>query len=244
MTRCKTLWEASPAAFAVPENEVHVWRVDLDSPTARIEELRQTLSADESRRASRMHLEAHRGHYIVARGVLRALLSRYLDRPPEKLSFIYGEHGKPALDEGSLCFNLSHSHDLALYALARDDRQVGIDVEYIRKKAARQRIAERFFAAQEVAALQATAAELQEAAFFECWTRKEAYLKARGDGISLPLDSFVVALGEEAALLRCEGDPGEVARWSLRGMDPGPGYAAALCAEGNDWRLRCYQWES
>lgn len=242
MTRCKTLWEASPAALALPENEVHVWRVALDPPTARIEELKETLSTDESRRASRFHLEAHRGHYIVARGVLRALLSRYLDRPPEALRFIYGEHGKPALDEGSLHFNVSHSRALALYALARE-RQVGVDIEYMRKKVAREQIAERFFAPQEVAALQATAAELQEAAFFKCWTRKEAYLKARGDGISLPLDSFVVALGEEAALLRYEGDPGEVARWSLRGVDPGPGYAAALCAEGNDWQLRCYQWK-
>jgi 4'-phosphopantetheinyl transferase len=242
MTTFKTLWESPSAELALPENEVHVWRVALDPPTARIKELAQTLSADECERASRFHFEEHRGHYIVARGVLRALLARYLDKSPETLRFIYGEHGKPALDEEALCFNLSHSGTLALYALARN-RTVGIDVEYMREKVAREQIAGRFFAPQEVAALKAVSAELKEAAFFKCWTRKEAYLKARGDGISVPLDSFAVGLGEETALLGCKPDPGEVARWSLQGLDPGPGYAAALCVEGNDWMPRCYQWK-
>ncbi len=218
-----------------------MWRADLDQPPPRIRELAQTLSVDECERAERFHCPEQQNRFIVARGVLRILLGGYLNRAPQALRFCYAEHGKPALDEAALRFNLSHSHTLALYAVALNV-PVGIDVEYSRRKVAREQVAARFFAPEEVAALEATPIPLKDRAFFACWTRKEAYLKARGDGVSLPLDSFAVALGEKAALLRCEGDPGEVIRWSLQALDPGPDYAAALCVEGACWQLRCYQW--
>jgi 4'-phosphopantetheinyl transferase len=247
MTTPESSWEKPPQELALPDGEVHVWRADLDRPAARIEELAQTLSADERERAGRFHFEEHRARFIAARGVLRTLLGRYLSTAPQELKFCYSAHGKPALDglseAGTLCFNLSHSHTLALYAMNRD-RQVGIDVEHRRRNVDDEQVAGRFFARAEVEALQALPEALREAAFFNCWTRKEAYLKARGEGVTRSLDSFAVSLqpGEPAALLNCTSDPGEVARWSLRALNPGPDYAAALCVAGNDWQLRCYQW--
>ena len=223
-----------------------MWRAALQLPSARLEALAPTLSADERERAGRFVFPEHRERFIAARGVLRALLGRYLNRPPEQLEFRYSERGKPALDradQDALCFNLSHSRDLALYAVTRQ-RQVGIDVEWVRADIADEQIAERFFSPAEVQVLKAVPAASRPVAFFTCWTRKEAYLKARGEGITVPLDGFAVSLrpGEPAALLSCERDSGEVSRWRLQELDPGAGYAAALCVEGRDWEHCCWQW--
>jgi len=209
--------------------------------------LLRTLTLDERARARRFRFPRDRDRFIVARGVLRAILGRYLGVDPGRLRFRYSPYGKPALagpfeDEG-IRFNLAHSQGIALYAVSRG-REVGIDVEYVRADLADERIAERFFSPREVATLRAVPAEQRREAFFHCWTRKEAYVKARGEGLSLPLDQFDVSLapGEPAALLSTPGDPPEVTRWSLQALNPGPGYVAALAVEGNGWRLRCWQW--
>lgn len=166
---------------------------------------------------------------------------------PGRLNFCYGSHGKPALAEGSgedaLRFNVSHSHGLALFALTRD-REVGVDLEYVRSDLELEEIAARFFSPQEAATLRSLPAEMRTEAFFAGWTRKEAYIKARGEGLSLALDGFSVSLvpGEPAMLLNTRGDPSEAARWTLRELKSGPGYAAALAAKGHGWRLVCRHW--
>jgi 4'-phosphopantetheinyl transferase len=228
-------------------DEVHVWRARLDGPSARTRELLSALSPDERERAWRFHFTKDRDHFVVARGLLRSILGLYLGREPGQLRFGYGPHGKPYLigenDQDGLRFNLSHSHGLALLVVARA-RQVGVDVERVRPDIAGDGIAERFFSPQEVARLRALPAALQAEAFFNCWTRKEAYIKARGEGLSLPLDQFDVSLapGEPAALLATRIDAEEASRWSLMALAPGPGFAAALAAEGSGWRLKCWQW--
>jgi 4'-phosphopantetheinyl transferase len=167
--------------------------------------------------------------------------------PPAQLRFSYNAWGKPALtnDSGAdaLRFNLSHSHQLMICAVTCG-RDIGIDLEHLRSDLAQLQIAEQFFSSQEVAVLSALPVEQQTKAFFNCWTRKEAYIKARGEGLSFALDQFDVqfAPGESAALLRNRGDAREVSRWSLQELTPAPGYVGALAVEGHAWRLECWQW--
>jgi len=229
------------------DDEVHVWRAALNIKESRVQSLRRTLTADERARAERFHFQQDREHFIVARGLLRAILGRYLDVDPSQLRFSYSPYGKPSLAResggGDLCFNLSHAGGLALYAVTRG-RDIGIDVERIRADLADEQVAERFFSPREVAALRALSGNMQPLAFFNCWTRKEAYIKARGEGLSLPLDQFDVSLapGEPAALLRINGNAQEASRWFLQELAPSPVYAAAVAVGGCDWRLKCWQW--
>lgn len=247
MTAPESLWLPPLTDLALLDDEVHVWRASLDPPASRVRELHHTLAADESGRAARFHFQRDRRCFVVSRGLLRTILSRYLGTQPEQLRFCYDPHGKPALvtaaGQDTLSFNLSHSGNLVLYALARG-RRVGIDLERIRDVIEYEQIAARFFSPRESAALQALPTSIKSEAFFNCWTRKEAYIKARGEGLSLPLDQFDVSLipGEPAALLSTKGNSQEVARWSLQALSPGPGYVAALAVEGHGWRLQCWQW--
>ena len=228
-------------------DEVHVWRATLDQTPSQIQSFRHNLAADEQTRAEQFHFERDRGHFIVARGVLRALLGGYLKRTPERLSFCYNAHGKPALagesDGDAIRFSVSHSHGVALYAVTRG-REVGIDLERIRSDLAVAEIAERFFSRREVAMLRTLSTEEQREAFFRCWTRKEACLKARGEGLSLPLDQIDVSLapGEPEAVPGTQPDSSEASRWSLLELIPAPGYAAALAVEGHGWHVACWQW--
>jgi 4'-phosphopantetheinyl transferase len=226
------------------EDEVHVWRVSLQRSEADVIRLRDTLSADEAARADRFHFERDRRHFIAGRGLLRTLLAGYLGRRPAELRFAYGPHGKPLLAEtGPLRFNLAHSQGLALIAITLG-REVGVDVEWLDRTIRHEEIAQRFFSPREQAALAALPAELRAEAFFLCWTRKEAYLKAHGGGLSVPLDSFDVSLtpGAPAELLEVRGKPVEAGRWSLLALEPGPGYVGAVAAEGRSWRLWCGEW--
>jgi 4'-phosphopantetheinyl transferase len=225
--------------------EVHVWRAVLDLPESQVHSLRSTLTADERQRAERYIFEKDRTHFVVARGLLRVLLGGYLRQDPSCLRFAYGPYGKPALatDTGraALRFNVSHSHGLALYAITRG-REVGVDIERIRPEIAQEKIAEHFFAPREVTVLRSLPPLLQAPAFFACWTRKEAYIKAKGDGLALPLDQFEVSLapGEPAVLLRTAWDPHEAAGWALKDLAPAPDYRAAVAVAGHDWRLTCW----
>jgi 4'-phosphopantetheinyl transferase len=205
----------------------------------------QLLSAGERDRAGRFYFEKDRKHYIMARGQLRVILSRYLDTNPDQLRFRSNPYGKPGLTGLSgmewLTFNVSHSGGLALYAVAHS-RRVGIDLERIREDVSCDLLARRFFSARENDALHALPPEAKTKAFFDCWTRKEAYIKGRGEGLSIPLEQFDVSLGpgEPAKLLGNRLHPDDVSRWSLQEITLAPGYAAAVAVEGRDWRITCF----
>ena len=247
-------WHALPDTLMLTDDDVHVWRASLALSSPWLQHLRSTLVADELHRALRFHFQVDRERFIAARGLLRIILARYLDLEPGQLRFSYGPGGKPWLAPGQaaggLSFNLSHSHDLALFAFARG-REVGVDVERVGRDVLEKGLAERFFAPGEVAALQALPPDRQVEAFYHVWTCKEAYLKARGEGLLVPLDEFEVSVNPDApaALLRVQGDPGETHRWSLRTLyptgqlDAAPVYVGALAVAGHDWRLRCWQWD-
>lgn len=227
--------------------EVHVWRFELDVDGAVLNELWESLSADERERANRFYFEKDRAHYVAARGRLREILGRYVGTAPGLLRFSYDRYGKPSLvgetgGGGRLCFNVSHSRGVALYALTRG-REVGVDVEFVREDFASLEIAESFFSRREVAALRAVGPGARASAFFDCWTRKEAYIKARGEGLSHPLHLFTVSLGpgEPAALLCTEDDAEEAARWSMVELFPGEGYRAALAVRGEVSSLSCWR---
>lgn len=240
-------WDPPPLGPELDGSGVHVWSAPLDPPEEAVFRCASLLAPDERARADRFRFERHRRQFTVARGVLRTLLGRYLEVDPRILEFRYASHGKPELGgrfAGSgLRFNLSHSGEVALYAFTRG-REVGVDVEHVHPLDDAVHIAERFFSAAENAAFRALPAEVKEEAFFLCWTRKEAYIKAIGEGLSLPLHEFDVSLapGEPARLLGAV-DPAQAHRWTLRELDPAPGYAGAIVVEGAEWELSCWRWE-
>lgn len=229
--------------------EVHVWRVALDPPEELVAELRALLSPDEVARADRFHFARHRRRFTVGRGALRRLLGGYLGRAPEGVRFAYGAREKPHLAEpppGSpLRFNLSNSSELALVAVTVGV-EVGIDLEAVRPMDDALAISERFFSAAERTVLAACPEGERDQAFFRCWTRKEAYVKAVGDGIALGLDRFDVSLdpGEGARLLALEGDPARAAAWSLTHVDPAPGYVGALALPAHPRTIRGFEWRA
>jgi 4'-phosphopantetheinyl transferase len=226
--------------FQLQPDEVHIWLADLDQHSA--DTLKSQLAEDEVVRAERFHVEKDRKHYIVARALLRKVLAAYLAATAEQLRFNYGGKGKPSLagiEKSLLNFNLAHSHGKAIYAFSRG-RELGVDLEFIREDFGEKEIAERFFSPGEIAAFRNVPADLTKQAFFNCWTRKEAYIKARGEGLSMPLDVFDVSLlpGEPAALLRNHKEPAEVRRWSMQSLSVPDGYVAALVVERQSWRLK------
>ena len=240
-------WRTPPRDLLLRDDEIHVWAAFVDQPPTFVSRMLRVLSSDERARAERFHFPRDRHRYIIARGFLRAILGRYLNIDPADVSISYLPSGKPVLapewSGDQLLFNLSHSHELALCAVGRG-RRLGIDVEYVRAELAAERIAERFFSPGEVTTLRALPQSCQAEAYFACWTRKEAYIKARGEGLQIPLNQFevVVAPGQPAAVLHDEVDPQAKSRWSLQSLDLGPRYAAALTVEGQGWQLRRWLW--
>lgn len=247
MSSTSDSWLPPPTALHLESAEVHVWRASLNQEPSTLRACSDILAPDERSRADKFHFRKDREHFIIARGVLRFILSRYLNTSPQLIRFSYNHYGKPALDaatrDKSLRFNLSHANEVALYAFTRD-REIGLDVEFIRADFASLDIAERFFSKTEIATLQSLPAHVQTEAFFKCWTRKEAYIKALGEGLSHPLDRFAVSLapGQAAALLSADNDPREVSRWSMVELAAGAGYEAALVVEGTAPLLSRWQW--
>jgi 4'-phosphopantetheinyl transferase len=224
----------APGPETLGEGEIHLWSIPLDPPAHLLDELGRSLSPDEWERARRFRFEIHRRRFIAGRGSLRALLAAYLGERPAALAFAYGDRGKPDLaGDPWLRFNLSHSEDLGLLGLVRG-RPLGVDVEYRKEMSDLEQIASRFFSASENADLARVPTAGKKEAFFNCWTRKEAYLKAVGVGLAAPLDSFVVTLvpGEEPRMLSLEGDRERAARWFYHHLEPAPGYVGALAIEG------------
>jgi 4'-phosphopantetheinyl transferase len=230
--------------FDLNAQDVHVWSVSLDSVCSphRPADL---LSRDELARADRFRAGRDRRQFIVCRGVLRCVLSRYLGDPPASLEFRYGPYGKPALKlesgELDLRFSVSHCRDQALFAIALS-REVGVDVECVRPDVPAEDIAARFFSAREAAAIEALPPADRLRAFFRVWTRKEAFLKAQGHGFSAPLRDFTFSCDATGRVLWTGPDPAEASRWRLDDVDVGADHAAAVAAEGTDWGLRRREW--
>jgi 4'-phosphopantetheinyl transferase len=238
-------WRPPPPGLTLAGDEIHVWRASLDQPVNRIEQLRLTLSADECQRANRFHFERDRQRFVVGRGVLRSILGLYLGVDPGQVQFCYGAQGKPTLatqpGNANLGFNLAHSGPLVLYAFTRN-RPIGVDVERVRPLSDADQMAARFFSAYENAIYRELPADEKQLALYLCWTRKEAYLKALGEGLMRPLEAFDVSLvpGEPARLLRVAWDPDEVSRWSLVSLEPLPGVVAALAVQGHGQQITCW----
>jgi 4'-phosphopantetheinyl transferase len=242
-----TGWQQPPPpdALALAAGDVHVWRIALDPPAGAVAALARTLSDDEHGRAARFHFDRDRIAFTVARGALRTLAGRYLGEPPARLAFGYRERGKPYLTAppGALRFNVSHSGQRALVAFARD-RELGVDVELCRELSDLRSLARTAFSPAEYAALCRLAPDAQLEAFFACWSRKEAVIKATGEGVA-QLAAFDVNLapGEPARLLRFDGEPPDALRWSLHDLPAIPGHAAALACErtaGPAPRITCW----
>jgi 4'-phosphopantetheinyl transferase len=229
--------------LALPEDEVQVWRVDLEAVRGDESRWQKLLSPDEAKRASRSHFPADRQRYVAARALVRTILAGYLEIDPKCVSFAYSQKDKPSLGPAhvgnDVTFNISHSGGIALLAFARK-RKIGVDVEQIRNDFDVEAIARRFFSTHEQEQLGALPKEQKFDSFFRCWTRKEAYIKATGDGLSLPLHQFDVSIVPEDsdALLSTRPDNSEAALWSLREIPAGPGYVAALCVRGRGWQLK------
>jgi 4'-phosphopantetheinyl transferase len=241
MSRDHLDWFQRLGSFDVQElelgcDDLHGWRTTLNQPLASVQELKSLLSREEVERAERFHFEHDRARFLARRGLLRIILGYQLGVDPDTVQFHYAPSGKPEVaeisDKGKLCFSMSHSHGLNLYVIGWN-RNVGIDVERIRPLNKAVPIARRFFSTTEATAIQELPESLKMLGFFNCWTRKEAYLKATGDGLSRPLDEIIVSLvpEETARLISVAGDQKEPSRWSLIDLTPAPGYVAAVCVE-------------
>ena len=216
----------------LPPNEVHTWCVRLDVRQDVFEDLYATLSEDERDRSARLQFDRDRRRFVVAHGALRELLGRTVGTRPGDLRFVVNRFGKPALGPEialRLRFNLSHSADLALVAIAAD-ADVGVDVERVRPGVDYAEIARRFFSAEEVDELNRVPGHLHAESFLGCWTMKEAFMKARGEGFAIPPASFSVLHLDRG--------------WSLHALHPAPGYVGALVVEGPGRRLRQHHWQA
>jgi 4'-phosphopantetheinyl transferase len=233
--------------WEIQASDVHIWLAVLEQPPALRQKLAQWLSQDEHQQAQRFLVERERQRYMVARGVLRGILGAYLGQNPAKLRFVYGPHGKPALhpeeNDRLLSFNVSHSYGLALYAVTQG-REIGVDLEQMRPLDDLERLARHCFSAGECASLLSLPPALQHQAFYACWTRKEALIKATGEGLSRDLKQFEVscAPGEPARILRWEGEE-DLGRWTLEGVVVPSEFAGALAVEGHCGELTYRTWE-
>ena len=222
-------------------DDVHVWTVSLEIPDRQLEQLRKIISAEEISRAANFHFEHDRWRFIAARGFLRTIVADYIGIAAKAVRFAYNEFGKPGLDSpGAISdfkFNLSHSGELALVAVAQV-RDVGVDIERIDDSVDVEAVAEHFFSPGEIASLTGLPASQRLAGFFNCWTRKEAYIKARGMGLSIPLDTFDVSLtpGAPSDLIRTEA-PSGISVWKIETLEVDQGFAGAVAAAGSGWKI-------
>jgi 4'-phosphopantetheinyl transferase len=230
------IWRLPSADVKIPVRSVQVWRADLDG-SQQIESWLKLLSADEQDRADRFRFAQHRNRFIVGRGILRSLLSIYLQTDPKSLQFTYGEQGKPALIGNSLHFNLAHSQRLALYAIC--DHPVGIDLEQIRVVSDLKSLTHRFFSKNEHQSICNLPSQQQPTAFFRHWVCKEAYLKATGEGLS-KLKGLEISLTAESARLVTVPDRA-ICNWHLQELTPGEGFVGAVVTSGENLSLDRWQ---
>lgn len=223
--------------------EVHVWRASLVQSRCHFAQLAETLSREERTRADQFRFRVHRDRFIARRGLQRSILSSYLDVPPAALEFRTMDYGKPevarAQASSGLRFSVSNSGPRALFAIAAN-REVGVDLEEVQHFPGALSIARSFFSPREIAELRSVSSAKRDLAFARCWTRKEAYVKAIGGGLSLPLDTFDVTAGQSYDW-RSSRQRTEIDRWVVETLDVGDGFVGALAVEGRDWRLRLFE---
>lgn len=240
------MWFDPPDNLILPDDEVHIWRADLDIGESFQSSFLKLLSSDEKYRANKFRFNEDSRRFITARGILRLLLGKYLEINPAEITFHYGEFGKPNIENhNSLQFNISHSQNVALFALTKE-RNIGVDVEFVNPNIEAQEIAARFFANNEVKNLLALPEKDQILGFFNCWTRKEAFIKAVGEGLSFPLDKFEVSLEptKPAKLLATHWKSEEVFKWSIYALPPEPNFVGSVVIEGFVDKLRCWTWSN
>jgi 4'-phosphopantetheinyl transferase len=240
------LWPAAPADLRLCDHEVHVWASSLAVAPGRLDALKATLSGGELDRAGKFRFDHHRNRFIAGRGCLRAILGRYLSNDPARIEFSYSRLGKtefaPGFDGLGLHFNVAHSEDLALFAITRLG-PVGVDVECIRVVRDVDELVARFFSVRENGLFQKLASSEMPSAFFNLWTRKEALLKATGEGITGGLDRVEVSFlpDEPAQLLAMSGDVESAAQWSLHELSPATGFVGAVAIQEKNIQVRCWQ---
>ncbi len=236
-----TIWK-TPEDDSFKLNSItHIWLLPLELTQKKRLYLKKLLSSDEVKRADRFHFEKDSNFFIAARGQLRTLLGRYLNMPPEEIQFNYNAYGKPYIINSNLNFNLSHSHKLALAAFNKK-YELGIDIEWIRRDLSDLKIAKRFFSQEEVKQLFSLPKEYQKEAFFNCWTRKESYIKARGKGLSIPLNQFDVEFtpDKSARLIATRDDPTAAENWVIHALFPVPDYTAAITIDQSAKNIKCW----
>ena len=233
-------WHLLPSDLHLASDEVHLWRASLEQSLLPISSFLGLLSEAERARVERFSFRRDADRYTLAHGILRQILGLYAKVPPEDVQFAIAAQGKPALQNNSkLRFNLTHSEDVVLYALSWD-RELGVDVECQRDKPGNREIVNSYFSRNEQAEFEGLEPELQETAFYLGWTRKEAYIKARGEGLHANLKSFDVSLTPEKPFLLTSEDAN---RWGLYSFCPKPGFVAALVVEGKNFKIRHWEWE-
>jgi len=235
-------WPLPPDQLRLQNGSVHVWAVELDDASFDSDRGLSILSSDELARAAKFKFERDRRRYVISHTALREILAGYLETAAANLEFVEVGNGKPKLaasfGASGFEFNLSHSHERALIAVA-PGRELGIDIEFIKADFPFSEIAGRFFTAKEVAALRTLSVHLQRQAFYKCWTSKEAFLKAKGTGLSGKLDEVEIILeGDERVRIDAR-----VPGWSLAELNPGDGYEAALVSAGKAAQFQVYRWQ-
>lgn len=246
MTLLLPSWTLPPENLDLTAHAVHLWLAGLDVAESQLSYLREMLSPDERQRAEKFTFDQHRTHFIAGRGFLRSILGRYLQIEPARIRFQYNARGKPALDPSlginTLHFNLSHSNGLALFAFTQAG-PIGVDIEHIRLQTDIEQTGALVFSSSELAALQSLSPEIRRITFFQFWTRKEAFMKAKGDGFSLPLREFDVSQAPEMPVLHIEhlNEQPRFTTWHVQDVSLLPGYVAAVAREGNEWPVSFFR---
>ena len=244
LPQAELLWPEAIIPMDLQSTEVHLYATRLDDCP---DSSRAILSRDEKERARRFLFDTHRTRFIAGRAFLRTILGNYLQMSPTRLRFTYSPQGKPALDQNltksDLCFNLAHSADLALLAVTRVG-EIGVDVENIRPIPEASSLVSRFFSNRECQLFNGLPDDLKSPAFFNLWTRKEAWLKCTGEGIAHSLNLVEVSFlpHEPARLLSLPGSGQNAARWTLRELHPAPGFAAAVAVASFPIQINCFSW--
>lgn len=240
-------WEIPTEDFPLDPNNVHIWKISLTPPPPQLPELHKLLSSDEQDRAQRMKFRQPQQTFIITRAVLRLIVGRYIHAEAQSLRFSQGPHGKPFLIHPTLTppifFNLSHSHQLALLAFALN-REVGIDLEYKHRERNYPSLINRVCSDQEKSILASLAPSQQNYGFLTCWTRKEAYVKGTGKGLTIPLNSITVSRppSTRVPLLQLDDDNQESSRWTMHDIQIDRDYTAALVVAGHDWHPSYWEW--